>query len=260
MSATIRYGMNAIIGIIGVLAVGWWFLDNWAEVNLDRLLEGDGQGQGGMIVGREAAFSEAPRSLKLGQLLHNPDVLDDRRRVLLEVDIPFTRLLAPNEAMPPAHLQQLYAEARLPALLKDRCADWQVQIAARCMMTMATVTEFHPASQRGKTTQEARVTAQAVYAVIPRELDPHPGSDETFGVSNAEIRFQLPTTPITEAERASVHETGYAAYRRACEEIRADHGNCGFFWMSFKETWTPDGQIHMSGGANLGFVRAPKGS
>jgi hypothetical protein len=256
MTATIRYGMNAIIGILAVLAVGYWFIDRWMDANLEGIIEGEGMGQSGLIVQRADEYFEGNRRLPLGELLYHPTVLDDRRHVALKLVTDLTDLLDPGEALPAPHLLPLLAEARAARLVQDRCGDWLAGFATRCLLTKATVTDLTD----GTTKRPARVTIEARFAVIPRDPDPAPLLDRSTRIDKAEVRFTLPTTPLTEADRAGVLALAHTAYRDACAEVRAAQGNCGFWWIEFTETRRPDGTLTLSGGANLGYLRAAGGS
>ena len=256
MTTTIRYGMNAIVGILAVLAVGYWFIDRWMDVNMDGIITGDGMGQSGLIVQRADEYFEGDRRLSLAELLHHPTVLDDRRHIALKLVTDLTDLLNPGEALPAPHLLALLAEARAARLVQDRCADWLATYATRCMLTKATVTDLTDATAK----RPARVTIEARFAVVPRDPDPAPPLDRSTRIDKAEVRFTLPTGPLADSDRPAVLAQAHTAYRDACAEVRAGKGNCGFWWIEFTETRLPDGTFTLSGGANLGYLRAAGGS
>lgn len=60
--------------------------------------------------------------------------------------------------------------------------------------------------------------------------------------------------------RAGVLALGHTPCRDACAMVRADKGTCGLWSIEFTDTRSPDRTLSLTGGANLGYSRAPGGN
>lgn len=254
LPAHIRYGLNALLGIAFLVAIGLWFVQTQGKGRIEEALLGKGVDAPGLLHRDPGEYWEGERRLPLAALVADAGVLDSRRAILLEVVVPLTDFLRPGEAMPPEHLLALHVEARAPAMFAGRCAEWQAVLAARCMLLDAGIAD------RGGNggIRGDRVELEIRYAFTPAAADPVGGDIARYEYVPTRIDFDLGAERIAPADRVEVLRRALAIGDRACAGPRAQHGNCNVLWYRFREYPNPDGSLRFYGGASLGWI-APRG-
>ena len=208
--------------IVGLLLMVWYVPAMVWGVQITSAMNSFQDGDSGALAG----LMDGPAPLAWWrnrtelQETFDPQALNQRRAVSVEMRMPFEDLLAPGEAMPTEGLRDLYAMARATGRIHPICATVLEELATRCDISGA----------RGRVMKDgvAVLVANLLYAPAYDMGDTSPVSSGDVFSGHAQLNEagDIEATPEGLARVISRALT-------VCDALREVYGNCVVARVSF---------------------------
>lgn len=210
------------------------------------------------IVGKVVAFTADRKASNVRSALFSKDALSANRTVELRGTVLAQDLLGTDE-LPPPHLIELYAEARLIAYARAECARINAVLAVNCMLAQNEISSDFSKPRRGaKEGDPVRVSYSATYGYAPAyELGDVSDIDRRkVDTVRVELGDKAGVTVPAEGAQAARADI-YAEAIGLCASVKAAHGNCVVKQVMVIESGARKGEVTLKGHAVLAWLAKP---